>query len=173
VPRRTKDSPLDRLVGALANPTRRDILDALLEREQTVSELAARFDMARPSVSEHLAALRDGGLVDERTSGRHRYYTVTAAPLRELADWLTPYERFWRGRMRDLGTVLEQMPDDEHDDQMPDDEHDDQMRAEHDDLPADEHAHRPDEPPRERAYGPHDYAGDHQDDHPDDHEGRR
>lgn len=111
MPRRTKDSPLDRLVGALANPTRRDILDALLEREQTVSELAARFDMARPSVSEHLAALREGGLVEERTSGRHRYYTVTAGPLRELADWLTPYERFWRGRLRDLGTVLDEMPD--------------------------------------------------------------
>jgi DNA-binding transcriptional ArsR family regulator len=111
VPRRTKDSALDRLVGALANPTRRDILDALLDGEQTVTELAARFDMARPSVSEHLAALRDGGLVDERTSGRHRYYTVTAGPLRELADWLSPYERFWRGRMRDLGRVLDELPD--------------------------------------------------------------
>ncbi|WP_028051133.1 helix-turn-helix transcriptional regulator [Cellulomonas sp. URHD0024] len=114
MPRRSRSAPLDRLVGALANPTRRDILDALLEREQTVTELAARFDMARPSVSEHLASLRAGGLVDERTSGRHRYYSVTPGPLQELADWLTPYERFWRGRMRDLGTVLDQLEQDDH-----------------------------------------------------------
>ena len=107
MPRRVKDTPLDRLCAALANPTRRDILDALLAGERTAGELAATFDMARPSVSEHLAALRDSGLVAERTSGRNRYYSVTAAPLGDLADWLTPYERFWRGRLTALGGVLD------------------------------------------------------------------
>jgi len=114
MPRRLKDSQLDRLFGALANPTRRDVLDALLTGEKTVTELAAAFEMSRPSVSEHLAALREGGLVSERSSGRHRFYSVTAEPLGDLAAWLTPYERFWRGRMTALGAVLDQMDDDGH-----------------------------------------------------------
>ena len=113
MPRRLKDSGLDRLFGALANPTRRDILDALLTGEKTVTELASAFDMSRPSVSEHLAALREGGLVTERAEGRHRYYAVTAHPLGQLADWLTPYERFWRGRLAELGGLLDRMDDDE------------------------------------------------------------
>ena len=112
MPRRHKDSELDRLFAALANPTRRDILDTLLDGERTVTELAADFDMSRPSVSEHLAALRDSGLVTERAAGRHRIYAVTPEPLGDLADWLTPYERFWRGRLTALGGVLDRMPDD-------------------------------------------------------------
>ncbi|WP_456843882.1 ArsR/SmtB family transcription factor [Cellulomonas sp. P5_C6] len=111
MPRRLKDSALDRLFGALANPTRRDILDALLTGDKTVTELAAAFEMSRPSVSEHLAALREGGLVRERPAGRNRIYSVTAEPLGDLAGWLTPYERFWRGRLTALGAVLDQMDD--------------------------------------------------------------
>lgn len=113
MPRRLKESPLDRLLSALANPTRRDILDALLSGEKSVGELAATFDMARPSVSEHLAALRANGLVTERADGRHRYYSVTAAPLADLASWMTPYERFWRGRLTALGGVLDRLEHDE------------------------------------------------------------
>lgn len=115
MPRRVKDAPLDQLFGALANPTRRDILDALLDDEQTAGELASRFDMARPSVSEHLRALRDNGLVGERQVGRQRLYRLTGEPLADLIDWLTPYERFWRGRMAALGDVLNQMNDDDRD----------------------------------------------------------
>ncbi len=113
MPRRTKDTPLDQLFGALANPTRRDILDALLAGERSVSELAGLFDMSQPSVSEHLRALRENGLVDETRSGRQRLYRVTGEPLGELMDWLTPYERFWRDRLASLGEVLERMDDDE------------------------------------------------------------
>jgi DNA-binding transcriptional ArsR family regulator len=106
LPRRTKDAPLDQLFGALANPTRRDILDSLLDGDRTVSELAALFDMSQPSVSEHLRALRASGLVRETQVGRHRVYRVTGDPLVQLVDWLSPYERFWRGRMDHLGDVL-------------------------------------------------------------------
>lgn len=101
------------MFGALSNPTRRDILDALLGGEHTVGELAGKFDMARPSVSEHLRALRESGLVDERQEGRHRFYRVTGEPLVELIDWLTPYERFWRGRMTALSNVLDGMDNDD------------------------------------------------------------
>ncbi len=113
MPRRTKDTPLDRLFGALANPTRRDILDALLAGERSAGELAGMFDMSKPSVSEHLRALRESGLVDETQAGRQRMYRVTARPLGDLMDWLTPYERFWRDRMSALGDVLDRMDDDD------------------------------------------------------------
>lgn len=111
MPRRLKSGPLDEVFGALANPTRRDILDALLDGECTAGELAGKFDMARPSVSEHLRLLRASGLVEERQEGRHRFYRVTGEPMVELIDWLTPYERFWRDRMTALGGVLDEMGD--------------------------------------------------------------
>ncbi|GAB3117560.1 metalloregulator ArsR/SmtB family transcription factor [Janibacter alkaliphilus] len=111
MPRRLKSGPLDEVFGALANPTRRDILDALLRGEHTAGELAGRFDMARPSVSEHLRALREAGLVDERHEGRQRIYRVTGEPMAELIDWLTPYERFWRERLTALGGVLDSLDD--------------------------------------------------------------
>lgn len=113
MPRRLKDSTLDELFGALANPTRRDILDVLREGERTAGELAARFDMARPSVSEHLRALREAHLVTEHQKGRRRYYRVTAQPMAELVDWLSPYEKFWRQRLSALGEVLDELDKEE------------------------------------------------------------
>lgn len=80
MPRRVKQSPLDQLFGALANPTRRDILDALLDGDRSAGDLARLFEMSRPSVSEHLRALREAGLVEERAVGRQRIYRVTATP---------------------------------------------------------------------------------------------
>ncbi|GAB0101697.1 metalloregulator ArsR/SmtB family transcription factor [Nocardia sp. JMUB6875] len=99
------------MFGALANPTRRDILELLLEGEQSVQVIAERFDMARPSVSEHLKVLRDAGLVAEDKRGRQRFYRVEPDPLHDLQSWLDPFERFWRARLRDLGAVLDAMPD--------------------------------------------------------------
>lgn len=107
MPQREKSSPVDRLFGALANPTRRDILGLLLDGPQTVNAIAERFDMARPSVSEHLRVMREAGLVSETRLGRFRQIEIAPGPLRELHDWMTPYERFWRGRMRDLHDVLD------------------------------------------------------------------
>jgi DNA-binding transcriptional ArsR family regulator len=59
-------------------------------------------------VSEHLKVLREAGLVAERRSGRQRYYQLQAAPLREVFDWLEPYERFWRDRLAVLRQVLDE-----------------------------------------------------------------
>ncbi|GAA1953797.1 metalloregulator ArsR/SmtB family transcription factor [Amycolatopsis minnesotensis] len=113
MPHRAKDSPADRLFGALANPTRREVLDMLLEGSRTVADIAAHFDMARPSVSEHLRVLRDSGLVTEVKQGRNRYYAVDPGPLHDVREWLDPYERFWRDRMRAMGTVLDEVEADE------------------------------------------------------------
>ena len=109
MPRRVKESSLDQLFGALANPTRRDILDALLAGDRSAGDLARLFEMSRPSVSEHLRALREAGLVEERAVGRQRIYRVTATPLAGLVDWLSPYERFWRDRLAALGEVVDRM----------------------------------------------------------------
>jgi DNA-binding transcriptional ArsR family regulator len=85
---------------ALANPTRRELLRLLRDRgPQPVQQLADQFEMARPSVSEHLRLLREAGLVTELRTGRHRFYRLEPDPLREVLDWLVPYERFWRGTL--------------------------------------------------------------------------
>ncbi|MFI9510329.1 ArsR/SmtB family transcription factor [Nocardia sp. NPDC052566] len=111
MPQRLKSSTTDLVFGALANPTRRDILNLLLDGEQSVHDIAERFDMARPSVSEHLKVLRGCGLVAEEKRGRQRFYRVEAQPLHDVQTWLEPFERFWRARLRDLGAVLDAMPD--------------------------------------------------------------
>jgi DNA-binding transcriptional ArsR family regulator len=95
--------------AALASPTRRELLRLLREQgPMPVQQLADHFEMQRPSVSEHLKVLRDAGLVGERRSGRQRYYQLEATPLREVFDWLAPYERFWRDRLTALRRVLDE-----------------------------------------------------------------
>lgn len=94
--------------AALANPTRRALLRLLLEGPRPVQELADNFAMRRPSVSEHLKVLRDAGLVVERRQGRQHLYELRAEPLREVSDWLTPYERFWREKLAGLRDLLDQ-----------------------------------------------------------------
>ena len=98
----------DRLFAALASPVRREVLRMLREEgPRSVQDLAARFDMARPSFSEHLRVLREAGLVGEQRQGRRRIYRLEAAPLTAVRDWLAPYERFWRERLAGLGGVLD------------------------------------------------------------------
>lgn len=94
--------------AAVASPVRREVLRLLRdEGPQPVQSLADHFDMRRPSFSEHLRVLRDAGLVAERRDGRQRLYSLRAEPLRELSAWLAPYERFWRAKLADLRTLLD------------------------------------------------------------------
>jgi DNA-binding transcriptional ArsR family regulator len=102
----------DRVFAALASPVRRDVLRLLRDGgPQSVQDLAGNFEMARPSFSEHLRVLREAGLVSERKEGRQRFYRLEAIPLTEVQDWLSPYERFWRERMSELGKLLDRMED--------------------------------------------------------------
>ncbi|PRX44986.1 DNA-binding transcriptional ArsR family regulator [Prauserella shujinwangii] len=98
----------DEVFAALASPVRRDVLRLLLDGPQPVQRLAEHFDMRRPSLSEHLKVLREAGLVSERRQGRFRYYSLEAEPLRDVADWLTPYERFWRAKLAGLRDLLDE-----------------------------------------------------------------
>ena len=103
-----------RVFAALANGTRREVLRLLREEGPLpAGAIANRFDMARPSLSEHLKVLRDAGLVSEERAGRQRIYRLEAAPLADVQDWLHPYERFWRKKLSVLSAVLDAMPDDD------------------------------------------------------------
>lgn len=95
---------------ALADPTRRAMLDLLRESDLPVLELAADFDMSLPAVSQHLKVLREAGLVTEERDGRQRVYSLQAAPLREAADWLSHYEEFWNARLKKLAKHLRDEP---------------------------------------------------------------
>jgi DNA-binding transcriptional ArsR family regulator len=95
---------------AVADPTRRAILDRLRRGEAPVAELAAGFDVSRPAVSRHLRVLRDARLVRERRGGddgRQRVYELTPAPLREVAQWAMNYQAFWPANLASLKRHLE------------------------------------------------------------------
>ncbi len=90
------------LFEILAEPSRRRVLDLLLEQEHTVGELVEALDMSQPAVSKHLRVLRDAGLVEARVDAQRRVYTLRPEPLAEVDAWLQPYRRFWRGRLASL-----------------------------------------------------------------------
>jgi DNA-binding transcriptional ArsR family regulator len=83
-------------IEVLAEPSRRDLLDALRDGEQSVNALVHRLGLSQPSVSKHLKVLRDAGLVDVRPDGQRRLYRLRAEPLMELDEWLEPYRQLWR-----------------------------------------------------------------------------
>jgi DNA-binding transcriptional ArsR family regulator len=96
--------------GALADPTRRHLLEQLAVRDLAVSDLMTGLDMSQPAVSQHLRVLREAGLVTARKDGRHRYYRLRPAALTELRDWVEELERFWRERLAALGDYLMEVP---------------------------------------------------------------
>jgi len=86
----------------LAEPTRRRVLELLLDDDRTVGELVDALDMSQPAVSKHLRVLRDAGLVEARVDAQRRVYTLRAEPLAEIDAWLAPYRKFWRGKLAAL-----------------------------------------------------------------------
>ena len=81
----------DRIFRAVADPTRRSILERLQRRELTVLELCEPFRITQPSLSKHLAVLRRSGLIAARRSGRHRYYRLAPEPLEQIAAWAAQF----------------------------------------------------------------------------------
>jgi DNA-binding transcriptional ArsR family regulator len=92
----------------LAEPTRRRILDLLLDRERPVGDLVKKLKLSQPGVSKHLRVLRDAGLVSVRTEAQRRIYGVRAEPLAELDEWLEPYRRLWADRLDALERHLDE-----------------------------------------------------------------
>lgn len=99
---------LDLVFSALADPTRRAILAQLAKGEATVSELAAPFDMAQPSISRHLKVLEDAGLIAQgRDAQRRPRSLVVGGPLEDIDAWLGPFRRQWERRFDRLEAHLE------------------------------------------------------------------
>jgi DNA-binding transcriptional ArsR family regulator len=80
---------------AVADPTRRAILDRLRNGALAVNEIASRFEVSRPAISKHLRVLHQAHLVMEAREGRNRVYRLNPGPLREMDRWLDQYRRFW------------------------------------------------------------------------------
>lgn len=99
---------LDLIFAALADATRRAIIEQLRKGEATVSEVAAPHDMSLPAVSKHLRVLEDAGLLRRRVEGRTHLLTVNAKPLAQATDWLERQRKFWEGSFDRLATLLEE-----------------------------------------------------------------
>ena|SRR5215471_11879975 len=97
---------LDRVFRALADPTRRAVVDRLARGEAPVSELAKPFDMALPSFLQHLDVLEDAGLVASKKTGRVRMCRATPEPLALAQDWLAVRRAFWERRLDRLDRFL-------------------------------------------------------------------
>lgn len=95
---------------AIADPTRRALLDQLHSGEQSVTQLAQPFAMSLPAISQHLRVLCDVELVTQSRSGRQRLYRLNPAPLKQVSDWVSQYEQFWSGKLDALGEYLEEQP---------------------------------------------------------------
>ncbi len=92
---------------AVADPTRRAIIDLLLKEEMNAGEVAKHFTISRPAVTKHLRVLKDGGIIAVRRSGRRRIHRLRPEGLRILADWINHYEQFWSDRLRNLKSEIE------------------------------------------------------------------
>jgi DNA-binding transcriptional ArsR family regulator len=99
--------------NAIAEPRRREILDALAGGERAVNDLVGLLGIAQPQVSKHLRVLREVGAVDVREDGRRRLYRVNGHALRPIHDWVINYERMWSERFDALDAVLDDLKGDE------------------------------------------------------------
>ena len=95
--------------NAVAEPRRRQILDALAGQELPVNDLVRRLGIAQPQVSKHLRVLRAVGAVDVREEGRQRLYRLNGQALKPIHDWVKTYERTWSERFEALDVVLEDL----------------------------------------------------------------
>ncbi len=92
----------------LAEPSRRRILDLLLDGERAVGDLVKRLRMSQPGVSKHLRVLREAGLVSVRTEAQRRIYGIRPEPLAEVAEWLEPYRELWSEHLDALERHLDE-----------------------------------------------------------------
>src|SRR5690348_2086308 len=97
----------DAVFHALADPTRRAVLDLLRSGRRPAGEIARVFPISRPAISKHLHLLRRAHLVAHERRGRHRYYELNAAPLASVDSWLNQYRVFWKSSLAGLKMVVE------------------------------------------------------------------
>jgi DNA-binding transcriptional ArsR family regulator len=99
-------NPMDALLQAISDPSRRTMLEQLRRGPATAGELADLLTIARPGVSRHLRVLREAGLVEVRQDAQRRVYSLHPEPLAELDDWLEGYRVLWTQRLGALHTEV-------------------------------------------------------------------
>lgn len=112
--------PLDAPFAALADPTRRAILDRLAEGEATVQELARPFAISQPAISRHLKVLEEAGLIETRIDGTSRPRRLKPDTMARLWDWLGQYRALWETQFQRLDSLLDTLPE-SLPDSLPDD----------------------------------------------------
>ena len=95
--------------NAIAEPSRRAILDVLSRGERPVNDLVRELGLTQPQVSKHLRVLREVGAVAVRDEGRRRLYSVNGHALKPIHDWVKPFERTWSERFEALDDVLDDL----------------------------------------------------------------
>ena len=98
---------LNATFAALADPTRRRILESLSQQQMRVKELAEPFAMSLPAVSKHLRVLESAGLLKRRRMGREHHIELEPAPMRQAQAWIDQYRKFWEGSLDSLAEYLE------------------------------------------------------------------
>jgi DNA-binding transcriptional ArsR family regulator len=106
---------LDRVFSALADPTRRAILERLSRSEASVTELAAPFEMSLPAISKHLRILEHAGLIVRERQGRIHHMRLSAAAMKDAAEWIAHYRRFWDDQFDNLAAYLGSPNEDKQD----------------------------------------------------------
>ena len=105
-----RNQQLDRIFGALADPTRRALLKRLAAGEHRVSELAQPFDMSLAAVSKHIRVLEKAGLIKRRVAGRTHHCRLDPVALANAHQWLEFYQQFWDSRLDSLARFLDANP---------------------------------------------------------------
>jgi DNA-binding transcriptional ArsR family regulator len=99
----------NKVFQALADPSRRAIFESLTRGEVAVKDLTARLDISQPAVSQHLATLKEAGMVNARRQGRCVYYRVKPHGMKPLINWIAHYRAFWTEHLDRLEELLEKM----------------------------------------------------------------
>ncbi len=106
------DASLTAVYSAIADPTRREMLELLGTRELSITAIAKHFPVSRVAISKHLAVLEQAGLVEERRVGREHRYQLNPVPLHQAYAWLAHYEHFWQEKLMSLKAHVEDHPED-------------------------------------------------------------
>jgi DNA-binding transcriptional ArsR family regulator len=106
---------LDRTFAALADPTRRGMLEHLSRGDMCVTDLARPYSMSLPAVSKHLRVLENAGLIRRRRNGRVHSLKLEAAPMQQAQQWIEEYRKFWEGSLDRLDEYLKQLQKQESD----------------------------------------------------------
>ncbi len=110
---RANNQHLNAIYHAIADPTRRQLMELLENRELSITALAKHFSISRVAVSKHLTVLAKAALVEERKVGREHYYHINPEPLHDAFEWLAHYEQFWDEKLASLKRQVESETDGE------------------------------------------------------------